>query len=218
MANEQERKYLVEIPKLRDLINKGTSDGETITSKSLIKQAYLGDGELWGAYITQGNKKKLSLVSIQLEQNHSFEMDNDDVEQLVNHPSTLTASHGLSMISLKHWALRIRVFENGDGEVTFKERTHGEIRGECNAKATPEIANLLLNSVDTRIEKTRYLIQKAGYTWDVDLFHDKNEGLAIAELETSDKNYPPLSIIKFEVTDDARYYNDNLSSTPFTLW
>lgn len=187
MANEQERKYLVEIPKLLDLINKGTSNGETITSKSLIKQAYLGDSELWGAYITQGNKKKLSLVSIQLEQNHSFEMDNDDVEQLVNHPSTLTASHGLSMISLKHWALRIRVFENGDGEVTFKERTHGEIRGECNAKATPEVANLLFNSVDTRIEKTRYLIQKAGYTWDVDFFMIKTKDWPLRSLKRAIK-------------------------------
>ncbi len=49
MANEQERKYLVEIPKLLDLINDGTPNDEKITSKSLIKQAYLGDSELWGA-------------------------------------------------------------------------------------------------------------------------------------------------------------------------
>jgi adenylate cyclase len=187
-------------------------------SKSIIKQAYLGDSGLWEAYIMPSTPRKLSLSSEQLEMNYKFDLEDEDVDQLLSHPKTTFLQHGLAKISLKDWALRIRVFESGAGEVTLKERITGHIRGECNASATPNVSEQLFNSVDTRIAKTRYLIEKSGYTWDVDLFHDKNEGLAIAELETSDADYPLLSIITSEVSDDKRYYNDNLSSSPFLNW
>ncbi len=57
-----------------------------------------------------------------------------------------------------------------------------------------------------------------GYKWEVDVFGDLNEGLCIAELETEDKDYPLLSFIKAEITDEIRYYNDELSRNPYTQW
>jgi adenylate cyclase len=63
-----------------------------------------------------------------------------------------------------------------------------------------------------KVVKTRYHVPSGKHTVEVDVFHDKNEGLIIAEIELgSDDEYfeKPLWLGE-EVTGDARYYNANL--------
>jgi CYTH domain-containing protein len=54
----------------------------------------------------------------------------------------------------------------------------------------------------------------------VDVFHDANDGLIVAEieLESEDEKYELPDWVLQEVTDDARYYNSNLTLNPFKQW
>jgi CYTH domain-containing protein len=86
----------------------------------------------------------------------------------------------------------------------------------------PAKANELLEDLCERplIEKTRYEIDHAGFTWEVDVFHGENEGLAFAEIELKEPDQPfdKPPWIGEEVTGDPRYFNSRLSETPFREW
>jgi adenylate cyclase len=66
--------------------------------------------------------------------------------------------------------------------------------------------------VPGKIVKTRYLIPSGGHTFEVDVFHDKNEGLVIAEIELSseDEIFLKPDWLGKEVTGNPAYYNSNL--------
>jgi adenylate cyclase len=63
-----------------------------------------------------------------------------------------------------------------------------------------------------KIEKTRYIIPNEKREWEVDVFHDKNEGLIIAEIELESENeeFTKPDWIGEEVTGKHEYYNANL--------
>ena len=63
-----------------------------------------------------------------------------------------------------------------------------------------------------RIVKTRYLVPSGKHTFEVDVFHDKNEGLIIAEVELSseDEYFQRPGWLGGEVTGRPEYYNANL--------
>jgi adenylate cyclase len=63
-----------------------------------------------------------------------------------------------------------------------------------------------------KIVKTRYLIPTGDHTFEVDVFHDKNEGLIIAEIELSseDEQFEKPDWLGEEVTDKPEFYNSNL--------
>lgn len=63
------------------------------------------------------------------------------------------------------------------------------------------------------IEKTRYIIDYRGQTWEVDEFHGCHQGLVTAEIElpSEDAPFSRPDFIGEEVTGDPRYYNSNLS-------
>jgi adenylate cyclase len=62
------------------------------------------------------------------------------------------------------------------------------------------------------IEKTRYIIPSGKHKFEVDVFHDKNEGLVIAEIELSDESedFEKPEWLGEEVTGRPEYYNANL--------
>ena len=70
------------------------------------------------------------------------------------------------------------------------------------------------------IDKTRYRIDHAGMTWEVDEFHGINDGLVVAEIELDDENQPfeRPAWLGAEVTDDPRYSNAALSDNPYSKW
>ena len=63
-----------------------------------------------------------------------------------------------------------------------------------------------------KIEKTRYLVPVGKHTWEVDVFHGKNDGLIIAEIElaTESEIFEKPEWIGKEVTGNPAYYNSNL--------
>src|SRR6187551_644122 len=70
------------------------------------------------------------------------------------------------------------------------------------------------------IEKNRRKILYQGFVWEVDEFLGENLGLVVAEIElpTEDSVFARPDWVGEEVTGEARYFNSNLSSTPFTRW
>jgi adenylate cyclase len=71
-----------------------------------------------------------------------------------------------------------------------------------------------LRPLDSRIlEKTRYRLDFEGHIWEVDIFHSRLEGLALAEVELQSEDeevaLPPWA--GKEVTNDSRYQNINLA-------
>jgi adenylate cyclase len=110
--------------------------------------------------------------------------------------------------------IRIRI-ANDKAYITIKGRPTGKSisRGEWEfsipiSDAT-EIIKLCLNG---RIIKTRYLVPVGKHIFEVDVFHDKNEGLVIAEIELSsdDERFEIPDWIGEEVTGNPDYYNSNL--------
>ncbi len=71
-----------------------------------------------------------------------------------------------------------------------------------------------------QIDKTRYYIDQAGHTWEIDEFYGDNQGLVVAEIELSDEeeSFEKPVWIGEEVTEDPRYYNVNLIKHPFSQW
>jgi adenylate cyclase len=67
-------------------------------------------------------------------------------------------------------------------------------------------------SVPGRVVKTRYIIPSGKHKIEVDVFHEKNEGLVIAEIElaSDDEKYDKPDWLGEEVTGQPQYYNANL--------
>jgi CYTH domain-containing protein len=64
-----------------------------------------------------------------------------------------------------------------------------------------------------KIVKTRYLVPSGKHTIEVDVFHDKNEGLIIAEieLEFEDEKFEKPEWLGEEVTGRPEYFNSSLA-------
>lgn len=110
--------------------------------------------------------------------------------------------------------VRIRISDS-KAYITVKGITRGCERDEWEyaipERDAEEMANALASGF--AIDKTRYIVEYCGYTWEVDEFHGRHEGLVIAEVElpSSEVNPPLPSFIGEEVTGDPRYYNSELA-------
>jgi adenylate cyclase len=64
-----------------------------------------------------------------------------------------------------------------------------------------------------KVIKTRYIIPSGRHTFEVDVFHDKNEGLVIAEIELESENeqFDVPEWLGAEVTGNPAYYSSNLA-------
>lgn len=121
----------------------------------------------------------------------------------------------------KNRSVRVRIVGN-QGYLTIKGSTKGFSRTEYEYLIPAEEAQEMLDNLcdPPLIEKTRYLIEYAGLTWEVDEFSGENQGLIVAEVELTDEN----QIIELpdwigkEVSDDPRYYNVNLAQHPISQW
>lgn len=108
------------------------------------------------------------------------------------------------------------------GYITIKGKTDGITRVEFEYEVPLNEAEEMLEMFCTKlfIEKTRYLIQHEGFTWEVDQFHGDNEGLVVAEVELESEDIiPPLpDWVGEEVSTDSKYYNYNLIKQPYNTW
>ena len=80
---------------------------------------------------------------------------------------------------------------------------------------------LLLLCEPTVIKKTRHIVPISNdLFFEVDEFHNHNEGLIIAEIELphEDAAFDKPVWLGKEVTGDVRYYNSMLSKKPYCKW
>ena len=116
----------------------------------------------------------------------------------------------------------VRVRVAGDhANLNLKSATLGIARVEFEYEIPLEDAATLLRlATGNAIEKTRYFVDHAGHTWEVDVFEGANAGLVLAEIELDDIEeqfaIPPW--IGAEVSDDSRYYNVYLAEHPYCDW
>jgi len=117
--------------------------------------------------------------------------------------------------------VRVRTI-NDRGILTIKGPSVGAARLEYEYDIPIQDAREMLNELCHKplIEKTRYKIPFAGFTWEVDEFTGENEGLIFSEIELEyegqEFEIPPW--VGKEVTDDSRYYNANLIKNPYSNW
>lgn len=116
--------------------------------------------------------------------------------------------------------VRVRIAGNA-AFLTIKGQSTGATRAEFEYPVPVEDARALLALCDgPLIEKTRFLVMHEGHCWEVDEFAGDNAGLVVAELEllSEDEAFARPDWLGDEVTPDARYFNSNLATHPFSAW
>lgn len=70
------------------------------------------------------------------------------------------------------------------------------------------------------VSKTRYLIEQGDLIWEIDEFHDSNDGLVVAEIElpSADHEFDRPDWLAEEISDDKRYTNYALYCKPHSQW
>jgi len=135
--------------------------------------------------------------------------------------SSYTIKQGF-LNSHKERTVRIRL-KKDKGYLTIKGKSSkdGLSRFEWEKEIPkPEAEQLLRFCEEGIIDKTRYEIKSGKHTFEVDEFYGDNEGLIIAEVELNSKNetfIKPKWLGK-EVTGDIKYYNSQLSKSPYKNW
>lgn len=123
--------------------------------------------------------------------------------------------------SHKDRTVRVRI-EGERAVITIKGANVGATRGEWEYPIPVLDAAELLDSLCEQplIEKYRRKIAVAHHVWEVDEFLGANAGLVVAEIElgAEDEAFEKPDWVAGEVTGDARYYNSNLITRPFSGW
>lgn len=110
--------------------------------------------------------------------------------------------------------VRVRTV-NDKGYITIKGKTIKDSRPEFEYEIPFNDALEILKLAEPGIVvKTRYLIRFDGLVWEVDEFHDRLNGVVVAEVELpySDHTYAKPDFIGADITGDPRYFNSVLSN------
>ncbi|MDB5128812.1 CYTH domain-containing protein [Mucilaginibacter sp.] len=124
------------------------------------------------------------------------------------------------ILSEERRTVRIRV-TNDAAYITLKGASTGISRSEYEYTIPVNEGNEILDNFATSlIQKTRYNIEYAGHTWEVDVFTGDNNGLIVAEIElqNEDEQFEKPEWIGPEVSHDSRYTNASLSVYPYKDW
>lgn len=155
-------------------------------------------------------------MAIEIE--HKFLLADDSWRSFV-HQSAVFKQGYLS--SVANTSIRVRI--SGDQAwLNIKSAVIGTHRHEYEyaiplADAEEMIADLCKKPL---IEKTRHYVAHEGHVWEIDEFFGANEGLCVAEIELSaiGEAFVKPAWLGAEVTDDLRYYNNNLAVHPYSQW
>ena len=125
------------------------------------------------------------------------------------------------MVGGEQASVRVRV----QGEQAFlniKSATLGVWRREYDYPIPLRDGEEILDHLCTGplIDKTRYHVEYAGHTWEVDVFEGDNAGLVVAEIEldSEDQVFEKPHWVGDEVSHDPRYYNVCLVKHPYKEW
>lgn len=116
--------------------------------------------------------------------------------------------------------VRVRI-AGEEAFLTIKGTSVGASRAEFEYPIPVWDARELLDMCEQPlIEKNRRKILHEGFIWEVDEFLGDNLGLVVADIElpAEDTFFARPDWVGEEVTADARYFNSNLSRTPYCSW
>lgn len=138
---------------------------------------------------------------------YKFLVDKAAWENLEKPEPTLIVQGFLS--KSKELVVRVRI-KGDQGFLTLKGATKGITRTEFEYEIPLADAEAILAEfTEKSIRKHRYLIEHEGKTWEVDVFHEKLEGLILAELEVNaeDEVFTKPNWVTEDVSEDPNYYN-----------
>jgi adenylate cyclase len=135
-------------------------------------------------------------------------------DELANYPHNEIAQGYL--VSLED-GLQVRLRKSVDRYSLTYKRGAGNVREEREVELTAEqFATLWPATEGKRLVKTRYEIPFGERTVEIDLYHERHEGLIVAEVEFDEedeaKNFQPPDWLGADVTGDPRYSNQLLAS------
>ena len=118
-------------------------------------------------------------------------------------------------------SIRLRIA--GDSAfLNIKSRSKGHTRQEFEYPVPLVDAQQMMSTLvlPGAIDKTRHYVEHAGHLWEIDEFYGDNQGLIVAEIElaSADEPFVKPDWLGPEVTDELRYYNNQLSMRPFQQW
>lgn len=120
-----------------------------------------------------------------------------------------------------HCSVRVRIAASGCF-LNIKSRELGVQRLEFEYPIPVTDAEILLNQLcdGAAVSKTRHFVPYHDVIFEIDEFDGANAGLVVAEVELTDaaQQFAKPAWLGAEVTDEARYYNSNLVSKPFSQW
>jgi len=119
----------------------------------------------------------------------------------------------------KTHTVRVRV-AGGRARLNVKSAQVGLTRAEYEYDIPLDDAEELLGLCPLVIEKTRYKREFAGHTWEIDVFHGRNDGLVTAEVEVASESEtfqrPPWA--GTDVSRDHRFRVAYLVDHPYPEW
>ena len=149
-------------------------------------------------------------MAIEIER--KFLVDNEKWNKVIKPDGKLIHQGYLQRDNNK--SIRVR-FTDTKGTLTIKGAQVGISRPEFEYEVPlGDAIELYNNFSEVKLKKTRYVIEHAGFNWEVDEFMGQNMGLITAEVELENEavqlTFIPDWILE-EVTHDDKYKNSNLA-------
>jgi len=155
-------------------------------------------------------------MAIEIE--HKFLLANDDWRGRVYQSSIYRQGY---LNSDENSSVRVRISAD-KAWLNIKSATIGNQRAEYEYEIPVSDANEILENLCHKpfIEKTRHLVKIENHVWEIDEFKGDNQGLIVAEIELNHINelFEKPNWLGQEVTEDLRYYNNQLCKKPFSSW
>ncbi len=124
-------------------------------------------------------------------------------------------SERVRMVSVEMWGKQMPAHYSHTIKTFVSAGVNQETEGPISQK---QYADFLMRADDSLddISKTRYFVTWAGKLFELDLFHEQHEGLAILEVELNDMDeeveLPPFLEVIREVTSEKEYSNASLAA------
>jgi adenylate cyclase len=155
-------------------------------------------------------------MAIEIE--HKFLLANDGWREQVSH-SVIYKQGYLSSQATS--SIRVRISDK-QAWLNIKSATIGTQRSEYEYEIPLSEAHEILDSLCLKpvIEKTRHFVTHETHLWEIDEFDGENTGLIVAEIELDalEETFAKPDWVGAEVTQDVRYYNNNLAKNPYSAW
>jgi CYTH domain-containing protein len=145
-------------------------------------------------------------MAIEIER--KFLVDNEKWNKVIKPDGKLIHQGYLQRDNNK--SIRVR-FTDTKGTLTIKGAQAGISRPEFEYEVPlGDAIELYNNFSEVKLKKTRYVIEHAGFNWEVDEFMDQNMGLITAEVELINESIQIADFPKWileDVTNDDKYKN-----------